>query len=100
MKATGKNPREASEIVAALDIAIETLAAFDLTGDRRAQARRAEQALDRILSLIGHDGRSDSLPGFRQRVAAARHCLTMGKPRECLRLVEELKTEMQGAAAD
>ena len=97
MRSTRKaTPGVASEIGAALDVVIDTLSAFDLKDDPRGQVRRAADALDRVLSLTSEG----SSPGFRDRVTKARHCLRMGKPRQCLKMVEELKADLQGTTDD
>ena len=100
MKTTGRNRGKISEIVTDLDLVIATLGALDLKANPRAQVREAGEALDRIISLIGPEARPDLPPSLRARVIAAKHCLRMGKPRECLSMIEGLRAEVLGEAAD
>ena len=96
MRSVDRKSGAAPEIVAALTLVIDTLAALDLKDNPLAQVRRADEALDRVLAMTAPEGQEVSPPGFRQRVVAAKHCLRLGKPRECLKMIEQLRAELQG----
>jgi hypothetical protein len=95
MSKSGPVQTGTAEVVALLDLTVESLSAIDGADDRRIQFRNAITLANDLVDRVRASDPSAFPEHFSKRVVDARHCLTMGKPRECLVMFQSLQDDLK-----
>ena len=94
MENPNRAPRSATDVATALELAVAALVEIDSAPDRMHQFRKAMLLVDAVIHRVGITSPSDLPEEFGDLAGRARHCLNMGKPRECLFMFRRLQRDL------
>ena len=95
MSTFGSVRHDAAEVVALLDLIVETLEALDTADDRSTRFRNAIRLANDLVDRVGAFDPAVFPERFTRRLLEGRHCLVMGKPRECLVAFRSLQDDLR-----